>query len=210
MRSAELTHAPSAPSPPCSQSSATQTREGTNSPRSQSPGHARRRRTRSGRYATSHAPDAGQAGGPDTTRVAAPPAPPATSDPAHAPFHFKLNQTHSEGAAAAHQKYIERPEACISSFGTIAETQAERVRLWSEIAKRAHTRCGFITLNFDGEPRKTHRTRRLREQPDPRGDRSDFVFGRGLPDGAFRSLEQRTRARSAHERRMSGPNPHVL
>ena len=30
--------------------------------------------------------------------------------------------------------------------------------------------------------RKTHRTRRLREQPDPRGDRSDFIFGRGLPE----------------------------
>ena len=77
---------------------------------------------------------------------------PATSDPAHAPFHFKLNQTHSGGAAAGAPENTSNGLKRAYRVSGIAETQAERVRLWSEIAKRAHTRCGFITLNFDGEP----------------------------------------------------------
>ena len=76
----------------------------------------------------------------------------ARNEDSNAPFHFRLNQTYSAGAAVAHQKYIERPEACVSSFGTLAESQSERLWLWKEIAERTHTKAGSVRVRFDDEP----------------------------------------------------------
>lgn len=82
---------------------------------------------------------------------------PATADPRRTTFHFKLSQTDSTGAACAHQKYIEHPEACVSSFGTIADTQAERVRLWKEIGARSTGRAGSIRIRFEDDAETSRR-----------------------------------------------------
>ena len=67
-------------------------------------------------------------------------------------FHFKLHQTYSTGAAKAHQKYIERETACVASFGTLADTYAERERIWQAIGDRSHGKRGTIQIDFTDDP----------------------------------------------------------
>ena len=74
------------------------------------------------------------------------------SDPRHSTFHFKLSETHSGPTARAHQGYIERESACVSSFGTLGETQAERLRAWEAIAERSRRRTGTIRVDFSDDP----------------------------------------------------------
>ena len=71
-----------------------------------------------------------------------------SADPRHTTFHFKLNETHDGGAARAHQRYIEREPACIATMGNLADTQAERERLWEAIAERGVTKKGSLRLDF--------------------------------------------------------------
>ena len=78
--------------------------------------------------------------------------PAGRDDDTQAPFHFRLNQTHFPGAAVAHQRYIERPKACISSFGTLAESQSERLRPWKEIGERTHVKAGSLRVRCEDEP----------------------------------------------------------
>ena len=74
------------------------------------------------------------------------------TDPRHATFHFKLHETRDGGAARAHQRYIEREGATVSSLGNLASTQAERERLWEAVAERASDKSGKIQLDFTNEP----------------------------------------------------------
>ena len=73
-------------------------------------------------------------------------------DPRHSPIHFSLSQSHSAGAAAAHQRYIEREGACVASFGNLADSQAERVRLWEAIADCTHVKSGSMRIDFTDDP----------------------------------------------------------
>ena len=61
-------------------------------------------------------------------------------------FHFALNRTHSGKNAAAHQHYIEREEACVASFGNIADEFSERCRVWEAIDERGGQRKGSIHI----------------------------------------------------------------
>ena len=61
-------------------------------------------------------------------------------------IHFALNQVSSGAAAAAHQRYIERDQACVVSFGTIADTLQERCRLWEAIEERGQRKQGSVRL----------------------------------------------------------------
>lgn len=67
-------------------------------------------------------------------------------------FHFALNQSGSADAAAAHQSDIEREQACVASFGNIADDPAERIRLWRELGRRAKTKRGSIRFGPGTSP----------------------------------------------------------
>ena len=74
-------------------------------------------------------------------------------DPRHTTIHFALTNSHSKGAACAHQKYIERESACVASFGNLAETQAERVRFWDAVGERTQHKRGRVAIDFSDDPR---------------------------------------------------------
>ena len=61
-------------------------------------------------------------------------------------IHFALKPCSGGKAAADHQLYIEREEACVASFGNIAEEESERVRVWNEIEGRGAQRKGSIVI----------------------------------------------------------------
>ena len=61
-------------------------------------------------------------------------------------FHFGLKRSHSGKNAAAHQHYIEREEACVASFGNIADEFSERCRVWKAIDERGGQRKGSIHI----------------------------------------------------------------
>ena len=65
--------------------------------------------------------------------------------------YFRLDQTGTGDDACAHQVRIERPETCVTSFGTIADTQLERLRLWREIAARCRISSGRIEIACEGD-----------------------------------------------------------
>ena len=73
-------------------------------------------------------------------------------DPRHSTFHFRLGETHNPSVAHAHQSYIEREQACVASFGTIADTQAERLRVWDAIGQHSRGKSGTIRLDFKDRP----------------------------------------------------------
>ena len=75
-----------------------------------------------------------------------------TQDPRHSTFHFRLGETHHPSVAHAHQSYIEREEACVASFGTIADTQAERERVWDAMGERVRRNNGTLRLDFKDAP----------------------------------------------------------
>ena len=52
----------------------------------------------------------------------------------------------------AHQKYIERESACVASFGTLADTYAERERIWAAIGERSHGKRGTVQIDFTDNP----------------------------------------------------------
>ena len=64
-------------------------------------------------------------------------------------IHFALNQSYGGKPAGEHQLYIEREEACVVSFGNIAEEESERVRVWQEIEDRGGQRKGSIVIGAD-------------------------------------------------------------
>ena len=64
-------------------------------------------------------------------------------------IHFALKTCSGGKAAGEHQLYIEREEACVASFGNIAEEESERVRVWQEIEDRGAQRKGSIVLGPD-------------------------------------------------------------
>ena len=66
-----------------------------------------------------------------------------------ATFHFGLSQSYSGKASSEHQRYIEREEACVVSFGNIAEEATERERVWGEIEARGGQRKGSIRITAD-------------------------------------------------------------
>ena len=49
-------------------------------------------------------------------------------------------------------RYIEREQACVASFGTIADTQAERLRVWDAIGQHSRGKSGTIRLDFKDRP----------------------------------------------------------
>ena len=73
-------------------------------------------------------------------------------DPRHSTFHFRLGETHNPSVAHAHQIYIEREQACVASFGTIADTQAERLRVWDAMGERTRHANGTLRLDFKDRP----------------------------------------------------------
>ena len=73
-------------------------------------------------------------------------------DPRHSTFHFRLHQSHDPRASAEHQKYIERDTACIASFGTLDETQAQRIRVWQAIGERTTHKVGTVRVDFTESP----------------------------------------------------------
>ena len=75
-----------------------------------------------------------------------------TQDPRHSTFHFRLGETHNPSVAHAHQSYIEREQACVASFGTIADTQAERERVWDAMGERVKRASGSVRLDFKDRP----------------------------------------------------------
>ena len=64
-------------------------------------------------------------------------------------FHFAVGQSSSKAGAVAHQRYLERAEDCVVSFGNIADTVDERARLWEAIGDRAVHRKGRIVIGAD-------------------------------------------------------------
>ena len=66
-------------------------------------------------------------------------------------FHYKMGQTGSVGAAVAHQSYIERDGACVTSFGNIHESYEERCRLWRALGDRTVKRRGCIRITADAD-----------------------------------------------------------
>ena len=66
-------------------------------------------------------------------------------------IHFRLDQTSSGRDAAEHQSYIERTEAVVESFGTIAETREDRMRWWREVGERTDKKTGCITITGDAD-----------------------------------------------------------
>lgn len=64
-------------------------------------------------------------------------------------FHFAVGQSLSRGGAVAHQRYLERAEDCVVSFGNIADAVDERARLWEAIGDRAVHRKGWIVIGAD-------------------------------------------------------------
>lgn len=61
-------------------------------------------------------------------------------------IHFALSQTHSARDAVRHQRYIERDGACVASFGNIADTLAERERVWRALEERGNSRAGRVAF----------------------------------------------------------------
>ena len=64
-------------------------------------------------------------------------------------FHFIVGQSSSQAGARKHQAYIERPGECVVSFGNIADTMEERIRLWDAIGEKAVFRKGRIVIGAD-------------------------------------------------------------
>ena len=64
-------------------------------------------------------------------------------------FHFNLKQTSSGSVGASHQRYIERDDACVESFGTLADTFEERCRLWDAIGQRTDKKEGCLIVEAD-------------------------------------------------------------
>ena len=64
-------------------------------------------------------------------------------------FHFNLSETRGGSVAVSHQRYIERDEACVESFGTLADEFEERCRLWDAIGQRTDKKEGCLIIEAD-------------------------------------------------------------
>lgn len=73
----------------------------------------------------------------------------AGTEPQKRTIHFRLDQRSSGSEAASHQRYIERTEAAIESFGTLADTHEDRVRWWKKVAERTDKKDGCITIKAE-------------------------------------------------------------
>ena len=68
------------------------------------------------------------------------------STPATSPTAVRLSESRCGDEAACHQRSIEHEGPCVASFGTLAETGAERQQLWRAIAKLGTRRRGWVEL----------------------------------------------------------------
>jgi len=116
-----------------------------------------------------------------------------------------LGQTSSAHDAAAHQRYIEREEACAASFGVIADTLEERERLWRELEARGTKRAGRVELGPGVPPaakRAVLRDLAALRGPTPGGMARDYVERLLTLDSAgldARKVSIRTATKADHD-----------